>query len=176
MTDVNRYLTDLVDKLRLNKAEKDKIEAEFDKLDSKLWGHFRRKLKDVQIFGSYDRGTMLSTAIHKEPDIDVLIIFKEKQFKPQTYLTQLQQFAESGYSRSEIFQSSPAISIERNLVRFELVPAYFDDPLKIPAPKIAAPDWISTNPVEFKSSLAAKNGNNSELITPLVSCQVSFVG
>src|SRR5258708_5850071 len=104
MNDVNAYLVKLSESLKLKEEERKKIETSFDYLDSKLWGNFRRRLIDVKIFGSYDRGTMLSTSINKEPDVDVVIIFKAKELKPQTYLNQLQQFAESNYGRSEIFQ------------------------------------------------------------------------
>jgi hypothetical protein len=53
-------------------------------------------------------------------------------------------------------------------LRFELVPAYKDGQLKIPAPRSKEIKWITTDPVEFKQKVENKNKNNNQLILPII--------
>lgn len=54
-----------------------------------------------------------------------MIVFDNvNNYTPQTFLTRLKNFAEEYYSRSEIYQDSPAIVLELNHIKFELVSAY----------------------------------------------------
>lgn len=47
--------------------------------------------------------------------------------KPQTYLNYLKSFAESKYPQSLYKQSFPAVVLELNHIKFDLVPVIIDD-------------------------------------------------
>lgn len=174
MTDINAYLTALEKKLSIGKEEKEKIDNSISYLEGKIWERFRDKLKKVEVFGSYDRGTSLSPSIDKGSDVDVLVIFKINEYQPNTFLKHLNEFAENLYPRSEVSPDHPAITIELNHVKFELVPAYWEintfssDDLMIPAPRNKEIKWIATDPMDLKSKLEGKNNRENQMITPLV--------
>ena len=76
----------------------------------------------------------------------------------------------SKYSRSEIYQSSPAIVLELNHIKFELVPAIKNSwgQLQIPAKASDYNDWISTDPTTFNTTLTSANQKHNDFIKPLV--------
>lgn len=174
MMDVNEYLTTLVKKLSVTKDEKEKIDNSVNYLKGKIWERFQDRLSKVEVFGSYDRGTSLSPSIDKNADVDLLIIFKTNDYQPDTFLKHLNEFAGNLYKRSDVSPDHPAITIELNHVKFELVPAYWkervfsDDGLMIPAPRNKEIKWITTEPIEFKKQLEKKNKNNDQLILPII--------
>lgn len=174
MMDVNEYLTTLVKKLSVTKDEKEKIDNSINYLKGKIWERFQERLSKVEVFGSYDRGTSLSPAIDKNADVDILIIFKTNDYQPDTFLKHLNEFAGNLYKRSDVSPDHPAITIELNHVKFELVPAYWkervfsDDDLMIPAPRNKEIKWIETEPQRLKEKLEAKNRKENQLITPLI--------
>src|ERR1019366_1851470 len=137
MTDINTYLTQLLPKLKPTDIEKASIQKSIEHLQKSIWGTFQDDLSAIEIFGSYDRGTMLSPSLDNEADVDVLVVFKVNKFQPQTYLNQIQKLSEKTYARSEVFPSHPTITVELEHIRFEIVPAYWEegvflDDLKIP--------------------------------------------
>ena len=71
-------------------------------------------------------------------------------------MTYLKNFAEYKYSRSEIYKSHPAIVLELNHIKFELVPAIIGDvsDFKIPNKQNSYLDWMSTNPTDLDGALA----------------------
>ena len=76
-------------------------------------------------FGSYTRVTILQRKADEESDVDYMVVFdNSNNYTPQTFLDRLKRFAETKYSTSEIYQSSPTIVLELNNIKFELVPAY----------------------------------------------------
>lgn len=84
--------------------------------------------------------------------------------KPQTYLNYLKEFAESKYPNSICKQSFPAVVLELNHIKFDLVPAIDDfGNYKIPnkqgwyQTKIL--DWFVTNPNDLYGALV----NNQKL-------------
>lgn len=170
---VDEYLAKLASRLKLGAESRRQYEASLNYLTSMLWAQFQEELEYVQVIGSFDRGTMLNTTVNSDPDVDVLIVFKENKFQPQTYLSKFQRFAEKYYSNSEVFQSHPTIAIEMHHVKFELIPSYlergvFSNTLKIPAPRSTELKWKESDPSGFKSELKSKNRKNNEMISPLI--------
>jgi hypothetical protein len=137
-------------------------------LKTKIWGTFQENLVSAEPIGSFDRQTMLSRSVDKESDVDILVIFKSGEYQPQTYLNWLKEFSEKNYSRSEISPDFPTIAIDMNHIRFELVPAYKNGQLKIPAPRSKEIKWITADPLEFKQKVENKNKNNGQLILPII--------
>lgn len=172
--DINTYLKDLSKKLEFSSSECEKIDNSFKYLNQKIWSVFQNKLKDVRLFGSFDRDTALPTNIDKLSDVDVMIIFKKNEFQPQTYLNHLQNFGKRTYPRSEKFPNHPTIMIELFHLKFELVPAYIDEgfwgngALKIPGKPDKELKWIDTDPDAFKAALFKKNNENKGLTISII--------
>lgn len=151
---------------------------EKDKINSSL-GFIRRRLakdpildiKKPLVFGSYSRGTLLPRKFDARSDVDLMIEFRDSQFKPQTYLDQLRRFVERTYKSSLIRQSHPTIQLELNHIVFELVPAIRDDwfdVLYIPNRRDDFLSWQETDPNDFNFKLTDKNRQYKSLIKPLV--------
>lgn len=163
---VNSYLNDLASKLVLDDYEKDSISKSINTLQDRAWKYFSG-LKDVKIFGSYVRRTILPRKIDENSDIDVMLIFDNSEsYKPQSFLNRIKNFVDQYYSRSEIYQSSPTIVLELNHIKFEITPAYVDyGCCYIPD---GPSNWKYTNPDGFHDELLECNKNNSYKIKPII--------
>lgn len=164
---VNSYLHDLGSSLVLSSDEKSSITTSIDTLKSRLAYYFGDDVTNKIIFGSYTRETILPRKADEGSDIDFMVVFKNpNNYKPQSFLNKLKNFAEAKYSSSEIYQSSPTIVLELNHIKFELVPAYeFYGMHYIPK---NSSEWLYTNPNEFNNKLVECNKNNSYKIKPVV--------
>jgi len=167
---INSYLTNIAKTAIIKDQEKEKIRLSILALEYRLDEYFNNSISDKYIFGSYRRGTILPRKMDSKSDVDYLIIFSDRTFKPQTYLDWLTGFVEKNYPKSEIYQSNPTIVLTLNHIRFELVPAirYPLYGLQIPAKASAYQDWIGTDPVGFNSTLTDANKTHKNLIKPLV--------
>jgi tRNA nucleotidyltransferase (CCA-adding enzyme) len=156
VTDINNYLTKLAKSLIISPDQKSGIETSITNLRTKLWAHFQDRLLRVDVFGSYERQTLVP--VDADLDVDVLVVFKQNEFKPDTFLNHLKDFAEKNYPKSEVYPDHPTISTDMNHVRFELVPAYpqSEDRVKIPAPRTKEVKWIVTSPTAFTSRINRK--------------------
>lgn len=165
------YLENLARNAILDDDEKSSIDTSINTLQKRLNNYFGNELQDHFIFGSYTRGTILPRKMDNDSDIDYMVIFEDDRYKPQTYLNKLKNFVEYYYSRSEIHQDNPAIVLELNHIKFELVPAlstYITDQYKIPDKANSYTDWIYTNPKEFNDKLTQKNINNNYQIKCMI--------
>jgi predicted nucleotidyltransferase len=164
---VNSYLQDLGSSLVLSPNEKSSITTSIDTIKSRLTGYFGDDVIDKIIFGSYTRETILPRKADENSDIDFMVVFNNSDsYKPQSFLNKLKNFAETKYSTSEIYQSSPTIVLELNHIKFELVPAYeYYGMYYIPK---NSSEWMYTNPNDFNSKLMECNKNNSYKIKPVV--------
>ncbi|KYK76571.1 hypothetical protein SC936_07460 [Aggregatibacter actinomycetemcomitans serotype e str. SC936] len=170
---VSSYLNDLADQLIIRDSEKDSIRRSFSTLDYRLNNYFKDDIEFVRKFGSYHRETILPRDYDISSDVDVLVKFTDKSYKPQTYLNKLKQFAEHWYSHSEIYQSSPTIVLELNHIKFELVPCldaewYESGNYKIPSKASDYQEWLLTSPFEFNDALTRKNKIFNYKIKPLI--------
>lgn len=148
-------------------SEKESINISISTLKTRLDTYFGDGLKEHFRFGSSTRGTILPRSMDEHSDIDYMIVFKDEDSVPQTYLDRLKRFAENYYGRSEIYQSSPTIVLELNHIKFDLVPAkagWFSG-YKIPN---GSGGWMDTDPNDFNTKLEDKNKSNSSLIKPTV--------
>ncbi len=172
--EINKYFIDLEKRLKVPAAEIDSIKTSTDYLKQKIWGVFQDKLRSVEIFGSYDRGTKLPSEVNQDTDVDILIVFKKNEFQPRTYLNQLRAFGERTYPRSDIFPDHPSIIVELAHLRFDLVPAYVetgffgDETIYIPGPPSKDLKWIETDPTSFKKQLVEKNNDKNGLTISII--------
>ncbi|MDO1510773.1 MULTISPECIES: hypothetical protein [unclassified Neisseria] len=170
---VSSYLNNLADELIIRDSEKDSIRRSFNTLDYRLKSYFGDDIGFVKKFGSYHRETILPRNYDSNSDVDILILFSDKLYKPQTYLNKIRKFAEYWYSRSEIYQSNPTIVLKLNHIKFELVPCieaewYESGNYKIPSKVSDYQDWLLTSPFEFNDKIIQKNKLCNYKIKPLV--------
>ena len=173
---VNSYLDNLASSLVLKDQEKSNIDKSIRSLHSRLGSYFDNKVIEQHRFGSSTRGTILPRIADEESDIDYMIVFDTTDgiYKPQTYLNYLKQFTENYYSLSEIHQSSPAVVLELNHIKFDLVPArkedlfYTGEVYYIPSPSEYLTDWITTDPWKYDNELTGINSANNYKIKPLI--------
>lgn len=169
---VLNYLEETASNAILDDDEKKSIETSISTLQTRLENYFGDNILDHFQFGSSTRGTILPRKMDEDSDIDYMVVFKDDNSTPQTFLSRLKKFVEAKYSTSEIYQSSPAIVLELNHIKFELVPALqtylTSTPYKIPDKASSYNDWIYTNPHGFKEALTEKNKNNNNEIKPMI--------
>ena len=176
---VNSYLEALAKKAIVRDDEKEGIEKSIETIVQRLKNYDNDKnyigrncIDKCFIFGSYKRGTIISREFDDNSDIDIMIIFGKKlkdsydftytngMKKPQTYLDYLKNFANEKYPTSLCKQSHPAIVLELNHIKFELVPtiSIFGN-YKIPNKQNSYQDWMQTNPNDLDGRLS----NNQNL-------------
>lgn len=167
---VASYLSSVAAAAYVRDSEKESIRNSIATLEYRLKHHFGQDVSEQLIFGSYSRETILPRSMDANSDVDYMVVFKDGNFRPQTYLDRLRRFVEASYIRSEIEQSNPTIRLSLNHIRFELVPAvrtmFYG--LHIPGKPSSYQDWISTNPTGFNGELTEKNKSHGNFIKPLV--------
>jgi Nucleotidyltransferase domain. len=163
------HLQNTVTAIKITEPERTAIDTSISNLSTKLNSYFAN-ITTKFVFGSYDRRTILRRSKDPNSDVDYMVIFSDgASFTPQTLMNRLKTFAETKYSRSEIYQSSPTIVLELNHIKFELAPAYLSwGTYYIPAPASSYSTWISTNPSAMKTDLDTKQRNNNYLIRDLI--------
>jgi Second Messenger Oligonucleotide or Dinucleotide Synthetase domain len=151
----------------LSSTEKDSINRSIATLQGRLNAYFEDELKSQFRFGSSTRGTILPRVMDEHSDIDYMVVFKDSDSVPQTYLDRLRRFVEKYYAKSEIYQSSPTIVLVLNHIKFDLVPAKaaWYGGFQIPD---GAGGWQDTDPNDFNEKLEDKNKGNSNLIKPTI--------
>ncbi|WP_424411532.1 SMODS domain-containing nucleotidyltransferase [Pasteurella sp. PK-2025] len=170
---VGSYLDELASNLIIRDNEKDSIIKSYRTLELRLKKYFGSEINFIMKFGSYHRNTILPRRLDFNSDVDVMIKFSDKLYKPQTYLNKLRSFAECWYSSSEIYQSNPTIVLGLNHIKFELVPCidaewYEDGNYKIPSKASDYQEWILTSPFDFNDKLVSKNKIYGYQIKPLI--------
>lgn len=168
---VGSYLDNLARDLIIRDDEKISIQKSFDTLKSRLENYFGLEIGFVLKFGSYHRETILPRKNDCNSDVDVMILFLDKSYQPQTYLNKLKEFAKYRYSNSEIYQSNPTIVLELNHIKFELVPCILSENseiYKIPSKVSDYSKWLLTSPFAFNDSLTNKNKAYNYKIKPLI--------
>ena len=164
------YLEQLEKDLRLTSSEKDSIAISISTLKIRLNSYFEDDIDEILVFGSYKRNTNLCRKADESSDVDVMVVFKDFGYKPQTYINKLKRFMESRYSSSEIYQSYPCAILELQHIKFELTPAiwYYSKTYKIPNSEDYYLDWISTTPFYLDELAAEKRESRYKQVSRLV--------
>ena len=156
---VQSHIDAVANRALLSEDEKDSIATSITTLRTRLISYFGSDISEQLQFGSSTRGTNLPRSMDSRSDVDYLIVFKDEDSKPQTYINRLKRFAEKYYTSSQIAQSHPTIVLKLNHISFDLVPAiksYLEE-YRIPAPSSSYTDWLATSPKGFNSTLSEKN-------------------
>lgn len=168
---VGTYLSDLSSSLNIAENEASKINTSINTLHSRLNSYFGSEIKEMFLFGSSVRKTMLPRYADAYSDVDYMIVFDNtSNLKPQTFISKLKRFAEYYYSSSEIYQSHPTVALDLNHIKFDLVPSYRNSwgSLYIPAKSSSFVEWMNSDPFSLNSSLETVNAANGYRIRPLI--------
>lgn len=168
---VSAYLRSLSGALSMTAAQAEKVEKSLAALRRGITEYFPEQVTEQITFGSYSRRTNLLLRADPYSDVDHMVIFdRGGGERPQTLLDRLKRFAEAEYPRSLVHQSSPAVVLNLNHIRFELVPAYRNwlGTCRIPARTSDFASWIDTDPNEFESYLDRRDRSTGGEMRPLI--------
>lgn len=167
---VNGYLMRLSRAAIVREEEKEKITRSVNRIRFLLKRHFKHEVQQVILFGSYSRHTILPRRMDQNSDVDIMILFGDDGYRPQTYLNRLRRFVEATYGRSESRQSHPTIQLGLNHITFELVPAVKGlwGAYQIPVRDEPWDSWMGTDPNGFNRRLSEANQDHQNLVKPLV--------
>ncbi|KPL80617.1 SMODS domain-containing nucleotidyltransferase [Herpetosiphon geysericola] len=164
------HLDKLARDLNIAENEAFKINRSLTTLESRIDRYFVNDVKQRFRFGSSVRKTMLPRIADQTSDVDYMVVFdNSNNYKPQTFMTKLKNFATTYYGSSEIYQSSPTIVLELEHIKFELVPSYKSGiGFYIPAPRTAYTDWLYSDPTGFNADVDSANINTKFLMKPSI--------
>ena len=162
------YLQTRASNAVLSTTERSSIATSISTLQNRLKSYFPTELSEHFRFGSSTRDTILPRSMDEYSDIDYMVVFKEGDNTPQTYLDRIKRFVSYYYSSSEISQSGPTIMLDLNHIKFDLVPALkraWGTGYQIPNRQS---DWQDTDPNDFNQALETANKNNAYLLKPTI--------
>ncbi|CAN5440990.1 hypothetical protein BH11BAC1_BH11BAC1_10320 [soil metagenome] len=174
MASLNYYITNLSSDYFIShgSSERTKINNSIEALKKNLKSEFGNDIKEIKIFGSFKRDTILPGRIDYNSDVDVMIIFDHERLKytPETYRNQLKRFAENKYNRSETVKDFPTVRIDLSHITLDLIPTkvekyFFSDSYSIPDKNN---NWMLTDPDGFNDKLTQVNSNNNSIVKPII--------
>ena len=174
MISLNNYLTNLSSEYFIShgSTERTKINNSIDALKKNLNSEFGSNIKEVKIFGSFKRDTILPGKIDSNSDVDVMIVFDHERLKytPETYRNQLKRFAENKYNRSEIVKDFPTVRIDLSHITLDLIPTkaekyFLSESFYIPDKNN---NWMTTDPDGFNEKLTRVNTANNSIVKPII--------
>lgn len=158
--------------IRYGSNERKYINDKIENIITNLKSYFQSSIKEVLIFGSFKRDTILPRTFDEESDIDILVVFNYADFEytPETYRNQLKRFAEYKYSNSNVIKNHPSVVLEMNKIKFDLVPSRVSNSFLSTSYQI--PDkygyWQNTDPRGFNDELTKVNTQYNYLVKPLI--------
>lgn len=148
-------------------VERERINGSLSQLQKVLYDKLLNEAKEVMVFGSYTRNTILPRNYDSNSDVDVLVIFNTTNGKktPGTYRKNIVEALVKSYPLSIVKKDFPTIKLELNHIVFDVVPCYIHDIYNIKFYYIpnANDSWIPTVPNDLNDILSRKNqayGNN----------------
>lgn len=167
---INTYLEDISSKLIIKGDEKESIANSInifrDRMENYFLSHESVDLKEVKIFGSYQRDTNLPQHVDYGTDVDIMLVMENDGATPQTYLDRIRRAVETKYPTSQIRQSSPTVVLQMQHIKFEITPAIMKDYLyKI---KNNQNQWMYTFCATDLGNLSTANKNNCYMVKPLI--------
>ena len=167
---INSYLEETASNLIIKGNEKESIDVSLNTFKDRMRDYFSKyesvDLKEIKVFGSYQRDTNLPQSVDYGTDVDIMLVMDNDGATPQTYLDRVRRSVKAKYSTSQIRQSSPTVVLQMLHIKFEITPAIMDGGLyKI---KNNRNEWIYTFFATDFSNLTTANKNNHYIIKPLL--------
>lgn len=170
---INNHLRRISSELfiKYDAVERKRIDRSLQIIIENLEEYFDDQIDKCLVFGSYTRDTILPRQYDEHSDVDILIQFNTDDYdklKPESYRNQLKKFSEAHYKNS--FKDYPSIVIELNHIKFDLVPAIFDEGFLWDSIEIPDRDggWMETKPDKFNKKLTAANKDYNSIVKPIV--------
>ena len=162
---INNRLNNFAQKqlvLAHNQKERGSILKSLNSLESSLSNEFGNEINSFLRFGSFTRNTILPRQYDPNSDVDLMVIFESKEgvYNPSTYRKWISDFLGVAYPRSISKKDFPAVKLELNHIKFDIVPAYttnnflFGTSYYIPGKDEC---WVAATPNEINSHLSNKN-------------------
>jgi predicted nucleotidyltransferase len=173
---LGNHLKNIASKLILKSksAEGEQINTSINYLISLIQSEFEDEVKEIQIFGSFPRGTMLPRKFDNFSDVDLMILFNTDNYEklqPESYRNQLRKFADKFYPNSLVEKDFPSIVIEMVHTKIDLVPAVMKSGW-ILGERCFIPDsnngWLKTNPGEFNEKIRETNKKYTSKVKPVI--------
>ena len=113
---INRYLEETASKLIIKGNEKESIDVSLNTFKDRMRDYFSKNesvnLKEIKVFGSYQRDTNLPQSVDYGTDVDIMLVMDNDGSTPQTYLDRVRRGVEAKYSTSQIrWQASGSLSL-----------------------------------------------------------------
>jgi predicted nucleotidyltransferase len=172
---ISYYLKKMASELfiKYDSEERGKIDRSIDNIFNKLEEYFDDQIDETIVFGSYSRDTILPRRYDANSDIDILVQFNTENYgklRPESYRNQLKKFAQINYASSIVLKDHPSVVLELNHIKFDLVPAYFDngffyDSIEIPDKNGG---WMETEPDEFSRKVTKSNTKYNSIVKPII--------
>ena len=165
----NRLITFAQQELVLgySSAERERIQGSLNQLQKGLNDKLYNEAKEVKIFGSYTRNTILPRRYDSSSDVDLLVIFNTALGKktPGTYRRNILVALAKSYPLSVVKKDFPTVKLELNHIMFDVVPCYIEEIWNSKTYYIpnASDSWRTTVPNDLNDELSRKNqvyGNN----------------
>lgn len=148
-------------------TERERISASLNQLQKVLKDKLYNGVKEVKVFGSYTRNTILPRIYDSNSDVDLLVIFNTANGKktPGTYRRNIVDALAKSYPLSVVKKDFPTVKLELNHIMFDVVPCYIEDLWNSKTYYIpnASDSWRTTVPNDLNDVLSRKNqayGNN----------------
>lgn len=103
---INSYLEETASNLIIKGNEKESIDVSLNTFKDRMRDYFSKyesvDLKEIKIFGSYQRDTNLPQSVDYGTDVDIMLVMDNDGATPQTYLDRVRRGVEAKYSTSQI--------------------------------------------------------------------------
>jgi predicted nucleotidyltransferase len=171
---LNNYIKNIASQLYIKKGSKEQIEIDksVDIIIKQLLEYYDDEVDEVILFGSYTRDTILPIKYDQNRDIDILVKFSNEYdiLNPESYKNQLKKFAQLNYPVNSVSKNHPSIMIELDHIKFDLVPAIFEQRYGYEIIEIPDRDggWMTTDPEKFNKELIKANTKYNSIVKPIV--------
>ena len=147
--------------------ERERIASSLTQLQKVLNDKLYNETKEIKVFGSYTRNTILPRNFDSNSDVDLLVIFNTSNGKktPGTYRRNIGDALDNSYPLSVVKKDFPTVKLELNHIMFDIVPCYIEEYWNARTYYIPKADdsWRITIPNDINDELSRKNqqyGNN----------------
>ena len=140
-------------------AERKKIQNSISNLT--YWLNHKLEVSQTIIFGSWTRNTILPRKYDESSDIDIMVVFQGNLYNrdPETCRDLLRKYVAGVYSSSYVRKDAPAVKLELNFIKYDLVPAIVDEltgQYYIPNTGYSE-GWMLTSPKDLDPRLESAN-------------------
>lgn len=144
-----------------NDEERKRIQTSIENLKSCIYRRLPGQVEEVFPFGSWTRNTILPRKYDENSDIDLMVVFKGGNTNGQAefYRSALRQVVDTAYPRSYVRKDAPAVKLELDFIKYDLVPAIkigWNSQYYIPSTNPYS-EWMATMPKELDPQLVQMN-------------------